>query len=190
MADWKLNRPIICLFFISKMLKLILTRHAKSSWDDPLIYDHDRALNARGVKSGRAIGRWLKDQEHLPDVILTSSATRAQATAELIAGELDFKGEFIVESGIYHASADTMMKHLRRMDKKCVVMVGHNPGIADFAARLLSEIPDHSRFYDYPTAATLVASAKALSWKSVHFGALHPVDFVIPRQLLEPENTA
>lgn len=172
------------------MLKLILTRHAKSSWDNPLLYDHDRPLNGRGVKSAKAIGGWLKETGNLPEMVLTSSATRAQMTAELIAEALEFKGEFKLESGLYHASPETMLKHLRRIDARAVLMVGHNPGIADFAERIVAQAPDHARFFDYPTAATLIASTTAESWREVGFGKVHAQDFMIPRELLEPQNPA
>lgn len=172
------------------MLKLILTRHAKSSWDDPLLYDHDRPLTTRGTKSARAIGAWLMETGHVPDMVLTSSATRAQMTAELIAETLEFKGEFTVESGLYHASAETMLRHLRRMEMPSVLMVGHNPGIADFAGRMVTQPPDHIRFFDYPTAATLVATSTKSTWREVGFGEANPEGFVIPRELLETKKTA
>ena len=172
------------------MLKLILTRHAKSSWDNPLLYDHDRPLNSRGVISARAIGQWIKVQGHLPDLVLTSSATRAQMTAELISEALEFKGDFTVEPNLYHAASETMLKHLRRVESANVLMVGHNPGIADFAGRIVTQPPDHIRFFDYPTAATLVATSSKSTWREVGFGDLAPVDFVIPRELLEAEKTA
>lgn len=189
MAEWSGNLHTICLFFIPKMLKLILTRHAKSSWDDPLLYDHDRPLNARGVRSARVIGNWIKARGDAPGMILTSSATRAQMTAEIIAETIEFKSEFQVESGLYHASTDTILKHLCAASEPVVLMVGHNPGIADFAARVLSEVPDHPRFFDYPTAATLVAHCDMSSWTSVRFGALKMDDFVVPKDLDAPEGS-
>lgn len=167
------------------MLKLILTRHAKSSWDDPLLYDHDRPLTGRGNNSAKAIGAWMKSSGHLPDHVLTSSATRAQQTAELIAKEVEFKEDFTIEGGLYHASADTMLKQLRKMSRTTILMVGHNPGIADFADRLLANAPSHGRFFDYPTAATLVATFLGNSWSDVQFGTMTAVDFVIPRELID-----
>ena len=54
---------------------LILTRHAKSSWDDPFMNDHDRPLNKRGRKSAPAIGDWLRENGWLPDEVISSTAT-------------------------------------------------------------------------------------------------------------------
>ena len=110
-------------------------------------------------------------------------------TAELIAEEVQFRGDFKAESGIYHASADTMLKHLRRATGQVVLMVGHNPGIADFAMRLVSNTPDHARFMDYPTAATLVAETPD-DWKDARFNGFRALDFVVPRELLDPEEAS
>ena len=49
--------------------RLILTRHAKSSWDDPGMDDHDRPLNSRGLRDAPAMGQWLRDKGHLPDQV-------------------------------------------------------------------------------------------------------------------------
>ena len=58
--------------------RLILMRHAKSSWDNPFAEDHQRPLNGRGKRSAKAIGEWLRAQGYLPDQILSSSATRTR----------------------------------------------------------------------------------------------------------------
>ena len=78
-----------------------------------------------------------------------------------------------------------MLKHLRKMSGNTVLMVGHNPGIADFANRIVAQTPDHTRFFDYPTAATLVATSSETTWSNVEFGTMNTADFVIPRELVD-----
>ena len=62
------------------MKRLILMRHAKSTWDDPTQDDHERGLNGRGRVSARVVGEWLKTKGYIPNQVLSSSATRTRET--------------------------------------------------------------------------------------------------------------
>ncbi|WP_319825797.1 histidine phosphatase family protein [Thalassovita sp.] len=162
-------------------LRLILMRHAKSDWDDPLLPDHARPLNDRGRASAPAMGGWLKARGYRPDLALVSDATR---TRETFAGlGLDCPVRFLPE--LYHAGAARMLDVLQDAgDAPTVLMLGHNPGIAECAERLVAKPPAHPRFYDYPTCATLVADFDLPDWSGVRFGTGHAVDFAIPREVL------
>jgi len=70
-------------------LRLILTRHAKSSWTDPSVEDRDRPLNTRGEKSARAVGKWLAKRGHVPELALVSSSERTRQTWRLVARAFD-----------------------------------------------------------------------------------------------------
>ena len=70
------------------MKRLWLLRHAKSSWDDPGLADHDRPLAPRGRKAGKRMRRWAAEHDVRPDLVLCSTAVRAQATLELVAPAL------------------------------------------------------------------------------------------------------
>lgn len=164
-------------------LTLILVRHAKSSWDDPLQDDHDRVLNARGRRSAPVMGRWLHDGGYIPDAVLCSSAARTRETWDLMSGELGAPSDLRYEPALYHAPSGVMMQVLKTATAPCVLMLGHNPGIADFAARLVARAPDHNRFYDYPTCATLVARFEADAWADIRFGTGKAVAFSIPADL-------
>ena len=160
-------------------LKLILVRHAKSSWDDPLQADFDRTLNKRGRASAVAIGKWLRKLGHVPDAVLSSSSKRTQETAEL----LGFDTETHFTKALYHAGAYLMLSELQRASGQTVLLLGHNPGIAEFAERLASKLPAHSRFLDFPTCATTVFEFECDSWQDVNFGMGHIKAFTIPREL-------
>ena len=161
------------------MKRLILMRHAKSSWDDPAVEDHDRPLNGRGRVSARVLGDWLRDRGYLPDLVLSSSAAR---TRETYAGlKIMCDARFLPE--LFHAEPETMLHTLRRADGDTVLMLGHNPGIGWFAQSLVSVPPPHPRFYDYPTCATLVADFDVGSWDELGTGTGTAVDFIIPREL-------
>ena len=87
------------------------------------------------------------------------------------------------ETGLYHASPDTMLRILKGATGQNVLMIGHNPGIAELAEALVATPPDHPRFFDYPTCATLVADFQAADWSAMTAGRGAPVDFVVPRDL-------
>lgn len=160
-------------------LKLILTRHAKSSWKHPELADHDRPLNKRGRASAEAVGKWLRHEKMVPDEIVSSSSERTRETTEL----MDFESETAFEDDLYHASASAMLKRLKQANGKKVMMVGHNPGIGEFAERLARKLPAHKRFLDYPTGATTVFKFDAESWDEVDFGSGKVKKFVVPREL-------
>lgn len=163
-------------------LRLILMRHAKSSWSDPGLDDHDRPLNKRGRASARAIGAWLRTKGYLPDLILSSTAQRTRETVE----RLGLGAPVAWLDGLYHAAPSTMLEILHgKAAGRCVLLCAHNPGCADFAARILARPPGHDRFFDYPTGATLVADLPADAWPDLRFGAGRAIDFVVPRDLME-----
>lgn len=159
--------------------RLILTRHAKSSWDHPGLTDHQRPLNQRGKQSADAIGEWLKNNGYLPGQILSSSSARTVETCERL--KLDAPARFL--ETLYHASANTMLLALQAATEDTVLMLGHNPGIGDFAEQLVKTQPNHPRFLDYPTCATLVVDFDIKSWAEAGFGQGQTVAFIIPREL-------
>jgi phosphohistidine phosphatase len=159
---------------------LILMRHAKSSWDTPALDDHARPLNARGRRSAAALGAWLRKQGLQPDAALVSDSQR---TRETFSGLLmDLAPRF--ERMLYHADPDTMLGKLRGADGERVLMIGHNPGIADFAHRILARPVTHPRFLDYPTGATLVADFALKDWSALVWRSGRARDFVVPRELV------
>ncbi|KUF12494.1 SixA phosphatase family protein [Pseudoponticoccus marisrubri] len=160
------------------MKRLILMRHAKSDWSTGLD-DHDRPLNARGRLSAAALGDWMRQTGHLPDEILCSTATRTRETLERSGVTAPVR----YESSLYHAAPNTMFEVLSGASGAVVLMLGHNPGIAAFAHRMVAAAPDHPRFADYPTCATLVAEFEIDAWTDLTPGTGRAVDFVIPREL-------
>ncbi len=166
------------------MKRLILTRHAKSSWDDPLTPDHDRPLNERGKAAAADLGQWLASRGHVPEVVLCSDALRTRTTWSGIAPALPGTPLLEMKPALYHAGPDVMMAVLRHATADTVMMIGHNPGIAEFAHRLVARTPIHEGFRRYPTGATLVVDFDVESWKDAEYGRGATVDFVVPRELV------
>lgn len=160
-------------------LRLILMRHAKSGWDDPLLPDHDRPLAPRGHMAAGTMSDWLQKNNYLPDEALVSTALRTRETWARLG--LSCPVTFLAR--LYHAGPDVMLAALQRATGNTVLMIGHNPGIAEFARMILSRQPKHPRFADYPTAATLVAEFQLSGWAQARYGCAQSLDFAIPKDL-------
>ena len=137
-------------------LRLILTRHAKSDWSTPGAPDHDRPLNARGRRQAPLVGRWLASRRDLPARILCSDATRTRETLDLILPELGVAPDVSFDAALYHAAPETILAAIRAELVPTVMVIGHNPGLAEAALRLCHTPPANPRFAYFPTAATAV----------------------------------
>lgn len=165
-------------------LRLILVRHAKSSWDDPFSDDHARILNGRGRASAQAVGAWLSGQGYVPDTVCSSDAARTKETAELIIPCFPTPPPLRLAKALYHASPDTVLGTIGRETAKTVAIVGHNPGIGMLANMLVARPPGHHRFIDYPTCATTVIDFAASAWGAVRPRAGTCIAFIVPRDLI------
>ena len=162
--------------------RLILIRHAKSSWDAPFD-DHARTLNDRGRKAATRIGHWLRQEGHLPDVIYTSDAARTRETTDRIVAAIGTAPEIILKDTLYHGKPATLLRVLQQAQGDTVALVAHNPGIAIFAEDMVARAPDHPRFFDYPTGATLVCGFATNNWAEAIPRSGQVVDFIVPKDL-------
>jgi len=97
------------------MKTLLILRHAKSSWKDEALPDHDRPLNKRGKEDAPRMGKLLHDEDLVPELILSSDARRARSTTELVVEESHFEGEVIYSRDLYAAEPETCMEALAQM---------------------------------------------------------------------------
>lgn len=164
-------------------LRLILMRHAKSSWGDPLCDDFDRVLNTRGRRNAGTMGHWLAQHGYVPDEVMASSAARTRETAQLVCAALPDVPTPTFHDGLYHAGRETILKHLHRGTGRTILLIAHNPGIGDFAEHFGRQPSDHPDFYRYPTCATAVFELSADVWKDARFGTNQVLDFTIPRDV-------
>ena len=119
--------------------ELLLVRHAKSSWDDPYLDDHDRPLNERGLQNAPEMGKRLQGLSIRPEVWISSTALRAITTAEIIAEQVGFPQDQIQRTkDLYHASATELQEIISELDDQIdsVVFFGHNPGVTSLVANL------------------------------------------------------
>lgn len=132
------------------MRELLLLRHAKTEFSSQSGRDFDRELRPRGHKDSGRVARWIRDEAAVPDVVVCSTARRAQQTAEIVCRrlELDYK-QVQWESGIYEASPGELIRIAENYVRYAtVMMVGHNPGF-EMLARILAMDAD---FRNLPTA--------------------------------------
>ena len=142
--------------------ELFLFRHAKSSWDDPTISDHDRPLNERGYRNAPEMGRRLSDRGVSPDVLISSTALRACTTAEIMAGSINFpKDQIVFDRTLYHASATELQEYIGGLDDShfSVMLFGHNPGMTSLVSHLYGLALDN-----LPTCWVVYLKFSAESW--------------------------
>ena len=99
---------------------LTIVRHAKSSWDDPSLRDHERPLNKRGHRNAPEMGRRIAEHGLRPSLIVSSTAVRAWSTAKAVAKAVGYPYEFLEkEPNLYHASVDRILDVIRAQDERC-----------------------------------------------------------------------
>ena len=128
------------------MKTLTLLRHAKSSWKDASLQDRERPLNRRGQRDAPIMAERIKKQGIRPSLILSSPAVRAWATAKIMAHEIGYPMEFLQrEDRLYHASTRALLLVIADQDEgfNNLMIVGHNPGLSDFANHLMPGLTDN-----------------------------------------------
>jgi phosphohistidine phosphatase len=168
------------------MKTLHLLRHAKSSWKETGLDDHERPLSTRGRAAARAMAKHMRRAEIAPDIVLCSTAVRAKATLDPIAKKLKPK-KVLFKRGIYEEPGRQLWKYVRALPERAdtALMVGHNPGLHNFALALadLESVerlpPSEGKF---PTGALATFSFDG-RWKDLRPRAARLVSFVQPRDL-------
>ncbi len=144
------------------MKSLLILRHAKSSWKIKYLSDHDRPLNKRGKRDAPRMGQLMRNEDLVPDLILTSSAERASETAAAVAEACGYEDEIQIVRSFYHGSIGSYHDVLSQVkeENSLVLMVGHNPGLEDFLEELVGA------WERMPTAALAHISLPIRKWKN------------------------
>ena len=170
------------------MKTLFLLRHAKSSWADATIRDHDRPLAPRGEQAVRLIASHIADAGVRPALVLCSSARRARDTLDAVGASFGEEATRSVEDDLYGASADELLVRLRVVDAatSSVLMVGHNPGLHDLAMELSSDGDPHAMAQlhtKFPTGALARLDLGDVEWHDLGRGGVFLASLVVPRDL-------
>ena len=170
------------------MLTLSLLRHAKSSWKDTALPDHDRPLNARGTVEAPLMGKAMAEHGLDPDLVLCSTARRTRDTLELVLPQLKTEPKVRYENGLYHGTPAEMLALLRGVGAGAgqVLLVGHNPEIQTFALDLIGSGPRHLKDRleaKMPTAGLVVMRFPAGAWSDVTVNSGKLELFLSPREM-------
>jgi len=165
---------------MERMKTLLLMRHAKSSWKEPGLSDHDRPLNRRGEQAAPRMAKWLEDQALSPDIIICSTALRAKSTAGLVADSLSDDVDAVPFSQLYLSGEESYLEVMRTIDSEIatLLLVGHNPTMEHLTACLTgsSEV--------FPTGAIAQVECPIESWFQLRLDESNQlVQFCKPRDL-------
>ena len=167
------------------MHTLHLLRHAKSSWADEGLPDHDRPLAPRGVKNAKRMAEHLRTVEMAPDLVLCSTALRTRQTLELVAPALA-DAPIELADDLYGASLEALLERLRRLPDSVgtVLVIAHNPGLEDLALHLAAPGPIRDELaVKFPTGALASLEIGQGSWADLRPGGAKLVSFTAPRSL-------
>jgi phosphohistidine phosphatase len=144
------------------MKRVIIVRHAKSSWDDASIPDFERPLNKRGEHDAPEMAKRLADKKVEIDAFISSPAKRAKKTASLFAKEFgQSKDDLVLVDALYHAAPEQFYEAIEKAPAKAktIAIFSHNPGITEFVNSLTE-----TRVDDMPTCAVYAVKADIKDW--------------------------
>ena len=142
------------------MKTLLLMRHAKSSWEEEGVPDHDRPLNGRGKRDSPRMGKLIRQLDLVPDLVVTSTAKRAKSTAKRVAEACGYAQKIEESAALYGASTPEWVGVLTKIEETNdrVLGIGHNPGVEEFLEMLIGD------YEPMPTAALAQVSLPIERW--------------------------
>jgi phosphohistidine phosphatase len=167
---------------------LLLLRHAKSGWTDPQTRDHDRPLTPRGERAAAQVGAYLAGRAPSPDLVLCSSARRAQETLGRVLAALPVSPEVRIEPEIYGAGPAGLLRVITSVSPsvRSLLVIGHNPTMGDLALDLAGVGPPEALLRltrKFPTAALVELRFACGGWDEITPGAGELVAYSTPKLL-------
>jgi phosphohistidine phosphatase len=165
------------------MKSIYLLRHAKSSWKDPDLNDHDRPLSKRGRHAAKMMASYLRRSKIAPDLVICSTAIRAQQTLDPIS-KAKKPPKVILEREIYGGTQEALWEQLWNLPEsaKSVLLIGHNPALHDLARELaqadLNELPSSGE--KFPTGA-MASFRFDGAWKALEPHGAVLASFITPK---------
>jgi phosphohistidine phosphatase len=161
------------------MKLLTLIRHAKSSWKDIELADHERPLNKRGKRDAPEMGHRLAAIDFAPDLVISSHARRARSTAKTIIAELRLAPKLRIEPRVYLSGTNELLQLIHELDEELhhVALVGHNPDFTD-----LSSILGRADIENVPTCGVVRLELDVATWREVDRGCGRLIDFDYPKR--------
>lgn len=156
------------------MKTILLLRHAKSSWKDPNLADFERPLNKRGKRDAPRMGRLLRGEDLVPDIIYSSPAVRAQMTAESVVDQCGYEGEIIYSEELYPGYPEYYLSLVRNLAEEVnrVLFIGHNP-VMDVLLEMLTGEQVH-----LATASLAYLALPTQLWQDISFDSEAKLVFI------------
>ena len=170
-------------FKLHRMKTLYLMRHAKSDWKVEAT-DLNRPLNDRGRMNAPLMGKLLKSKNELPELIISSPAFRADATAVMLADAVGYQGEVLTKDDFYFGDLEDVLEVLYSLSARLhsALIVGHNPVWHDIAKHFVGFSEEK-----FPTAAILKIRFATNNWRDIAPENASTDWFVKPRALINPD---
>ncbi|MBW2363440.1 MAG: histidine phosphatase family protein [Deltaproteobacteria bacterium] len=165
--------------------RLTVVRHAKSSWKDEGQTDFERPLNRRGERDAPEMGRRLSNWAERPTLVVASTARRAQQTTEALIAGWTPRPPIVWQPDLYLASADQVLASVLDLDAAHlhVMLVGHNPGLMDFANRF-----GDAGLESLPTCGVVRLRLWVPEWSDADWGVAHVEHVDTPKSQAPPGN--
>ena len=160
------------------MKTLLIMRHGKSDWGAEYASDLDRPLAKRGKRQSAEMGAACLKAGLVPDLIISSPAKRARATAKRFAKAAEYSGELLIHDALYHEGVEGIMSGVLRQlddDVEIAMIVGHNPTFEELAAHLTRE------GVSLPTATIAQVALRVEGWGAVREGCGKLVAILSPQ---------
>ncbi len=163
---------------------LYIMRHAKSDWSGPQTPDFERPINGRGRRNSVRIGQWMSDNNYIPQKIISSPATRAKETIELVIEQITKfnHDDLIFQDDLYLAQFTQLIEIINtyQNDAQSLMLIGHNPGIENLVNYLCSQS-------DNPETAVTTANLFIFEYAENHFNpatdSCKLIEAIKPREL-------
>ena len=168
------------------MKTLHLLRHAKSSWKDAALADHERPLSKRGRETAKTLGRYLRREKIKPDLAVCSTAVRARETLAPIRKKTKLR-KVVLEDGIYEVPQEHLWERILTLPEKAesVLLIGHNPALQELALEL-ADAESRARFpaieAKFPTGAMATFSFEG-TWKELRPNGAALAAFTTPKDI-------
>ncbi|XP_054802172.1 uncharacterized protein At3g52155, chloroplastic [Prosopis cineraria] len=125
--------------------RLILLRHAESSWENRSLRDHDRPLSKSGQVDALKVSHKLQQLGWIPELILSSDAARTKETLkimqeqvrELLEAEVHFVSSFYSIAAMDGQTAEHLQKVICKYSRDeilTIMCMGHNRGWEEAAS--------------------------------------------------------
>lgn len=152
--------------------RLVLLRHAKSSWESDAARDVDRPLAARGEAAAPEIGRFLAERDLWPEWVLCSPAKRTRQTWKRVRPAVELAPVLVYDPALYLASARTILARIKETPARITttMVIGHNPGLQELAAELAQPADAAvaaAVAAKFPTAAVLALAFDTAGWSDL-----------------------